>query len=114
MNTDKGQCPGHELRELKRIPLAVNRSVVGRTFLSAGAGDFPVARLEHRTGKSGEPAGWKACPTFRFRISKREMPLGRNRQPAWANGFRFALIRAIRVTPFPHPVNPCPSVVANE
>ena len=43
---------------------------VGRTFLSAGSGDFPVARFfgppgkrEHRTGKSGEPAGWKACPT---------------------------------------------------
>jgi N6-L-threonylcarbamoyladenine synthase len=37
---------------------------VGQTFLSAGAGDFPVARSEHRTGKSGEPAGWKACPTI--------------------------------------------------
>lgn len=36
---------------------------VGRTFQSAGAGDFPVARREHRTGKSGELAGWKTCPT---------------------------------------------------
>ena len=37
---------------------------VGRAFQPAGAGDFPVARSEeHRTGKSGEPAGWKACPT---------------------------------------------------
>ncbi len=36
---------------------------VGQAFQPAGAGDFPVARSEHRTGKSGEPAGCKACPT---------------------------------------------------
>ena len=37
---------------------------VGRAFQPVGAGDFPVASpSEHRTGKSGEPAGWKACPT---------------------------------------------------
>ncbi len=45
---------------------------VGRAFQPAGAGDFPVASSsEHRTGtptfvaseESGEPAGWKACPT---------------------------------------------------
>jgi hypothetical protein len=36
---------------------------VAQTFLSAGAGDFPVASSEHGTGKSREPAGWKACAT---------------------------------------------------
>jgi len=36
---------------------------VGQAFQPAGSGDFPVANSEHRTGKSGEPAGWKACPT---------------------------------------------------
>ena len=36
----------------------------GRAFQPAGAGGGPVANtMEHRTGKSGEPAGWKACPT---------------------------------------------------
>ncbi len=37
---------------------------VAQTFLSAGSGDFPVARLKHRTGMSDEPAGSKACPTI--------------------------------------------------
>jgi len=36
---------------------------VEQTFLSAGSGDFPVARSELQTGKSGEPAGSKACAT---------------------------------------------------
>jgi ribulose-bisphosphate carboxylase large chain len=36
---------------------------VGQAFQPAGAGDFPVASSEHRAGKPGEPAGWKACPT---------------------------------------------------
>ena len=52
-------------------PVRFEELIVGRTFLSAGAGDFPVASSEHRTGtptfvaseESGEPAGWKACPT---------------------------------------------------
>ena len=26
----------------------------------------------HRTGKSGKPAGWKACPTFRFMESRHD------------------------------------------
>ena len=38
-------------------------TTVGQTFLSAGAGDLPVACSEQRTGKSGAPAGSKACPT---------------------------------------------------
>src|ERR1035437_10344009 len=38
-------------------------SGVGQAFQPAGSGDFPVANSEHRTRKSGEPAGWKACPT---------------------------------------------------
>ena len=39
--------------------------LVGRTFLSAGSGDFPVARSsEHRTGKSGEPADRNVRPTM--------------------------------------------------
>ncbi len=41
---------------------------------SAGSAGFPACgfgrlssrqSLVHRTGKSGKPAGWKACPTFR-------------------------------------------------
>ena len=37
---------------------------VAQTFLSAGSGGFPAAgSLEHGTGKSREPAGWKTCAT---------------------------------------------------
>jgi hypothetical protein len=47
---------------------------VGQTFLSAGVGDFPVARAcwprelgqelrQNREQESEEPAGWKTCPT---------------------------------------------------
>jgi ribulose-bisphosphate carboxylase large chain len=36
---------------------------VAQTFESACAGDFPVVSSEHRTRKSGEPAGSKACAT---------------------------------------------------
>jgi len=36
---------------------------VGQAFQPAGSGDFPVASSEHRAGKPGEPAGWKASPT---------------------------------------------------
>jgi DUF1680 family protein len=36
---------------------------VGQAFQPAGSGDFPVARSEHRTGKSGEPADKNVCPT---------------------------------------------------
>ena len=43
-------------------------SNVGQTFLSASWGDFPVA--PGRTGKSGEPAGWKACPTLLSAVSR--------------------------------------------
>jgi tRNA-uridine 2-sulfurtransferase len=46
---------GHFAR-IERVP-------VEQTFLSAGSGDFPVAGAEHRTRKSGEPAGSKACAT---------------------------------------------------
>jgi hypothetical protein len=38
---------------------------VGQAFRPAGAGDFPVARSEHRTGKSGEPADKNVCPTLK-------------------------------------------------
>ena len=53
------------------VPLNLNSEVgqrcrraagVGQTFLSASWGDFPAA--PGRTRKSGEPAGWKACPTL--------------------------------------------------
>jgi hypothetical protein len=37
--------------------------VVGQAFQPAGAGDFPVARSAHQTGKSGEPADRNVCPT---------------------------------------------------
>ncbi len=47
--------------ENRRWPSPKN---VGQAFQPAGVGNFPVARFcQHRTGKSGEPAGWKACPT---------------------------------------------------
>src|SRR5215469_13937592 len=39
------------------------RNNVTRTFLSAGSGDFQSPEQEHGTGKSREPAGWKACAT---------------------------------------------------
>jgi hypothetical protein len=54
-------------------------ATVGQVFQPASAGDFPVARFkEHRTGKSGEPAGWKACPTFcRRSIAVRDFGLNR-------------------------------------
>lgn len=35
-----------------------------RAFQPAGVGGGPVASaMEHLAGKSGEPAGWKVCPT---------------------------------------------------
>ena len=38
--------------------------LVAQAFQPAGLGDFPVARHhKHGTGKSREPAGWKACAT---------------------------------------------------
>jgi 16S rRNA (uracil1498-N3)-methyltransferase len=56
------QCGSPWLPVIEK-PVRFEKLMVGRTFLSAGAGDFPVARSEHRTGKSGEPTGWKTCPT---------------------------------------------------
>jgi tRNA-specific 2-thiouridylase len=52
---------GHFAR-VERVVASV--PLVRQTFLSAGSGDFPVASSEHQTGKSGEPAGSKACPTI--------------------------------------------------
>jgi len=36
---------------------------VGQAFQPASSGEFPVASPQNRTGKSGEPAGRKACST---------------------------------------------------
>jgi len=64
--------PGKEFTLKLRIPgwakgakVRVNHRPVsvGQAFPPAGAGDFPVARSEHRTGKSGEPADKNVCPT---------------------------------------------------
>jgi hypothetical protein len=32
-------------------------------FIPFVGATVPGMKHEHRTGKSGEPAGWKACPT---------------------------------------------------
>ena len=51
-------------------PRALAAEVVRLELIAADLSDLPDtlrqrARSEHRTGKSGEPAGWKACPTNR-------------------------------------------------
>ena len=89
--------------------MAVN---VGQAFQPVGSGDFRVARFfcshsysysysyspssgklsesksmsesrEHRAGKPGEPAGWKAYPTVATRLkSRRRLPSGTRRRRA--------------------------------
>ena len=51
------------VRSMQACAKPLFASAVGQAFQPAGAGDFPVASSEHRAGKPGEPAGWKACPT---------------------------------------------------
>jgi hypothetical protein len=51
----------------------MNRSLVGQTFLSAGSGNFPVARPNAGLESPGNPAArdWKACPTSEFMVPMR-------------------------------------------
>jgi hypothetical protein len=62
-----------------------------------------VGEQEHRTGKSGEPAGWKACPTCLFQPDpcSRNGALQSNGSGSVLPQFRFRNSGLKRFPPFP-------------
>ena len=65
------------------VSMRANSGVGALHEPTIGRADCPIRRIgrlfpdawgwEHRTGKSGEPAGWKACPTSGFMGSTHEV-----------------------------------------
>ena len=98
------------MRALWAWRLSVNRSLVGQTFLSAGSGDFPVARwntgLESPVNRqAGKPALYRGSKPVCTILDSRK--LSRPSLPCYAR--QEACLWVPRATLIC--VHPCPSVV---